>query len=139
MSQKAYSPFGNITRSARNLVEHRPFTPMVTAWKHAAPRMWKAGCRGFESRRAHFAKKISHTCGGIKLIDSTQLGLELEKYESCWFEIKTIEKSIITRNREKFLKRSETMSRLEEVRLYKLEKGSAGLRKSRIPVVRIER
>ena len=58
-----------------------------------------------------------------------------EKYDLCWFEIRTNEKSIVMRDSKKFLRKSETLSRMQEVRLYKIEKGVTGLKKSRLPAV----
>lgn len=57
---------------------------------------------------------------------------DMERYDVCWFEIKTGEKSILMRDREKFLKKSRALRQLEEVRLYRIERSATGMKKSRI-------
>lgn len=61
---------------------------------------------------------------------------DLGIYDSCWFEIKTDEKSIVLRDHEKFLRKSEALSRLQEITLYKIEKSVSGLKKSRLHSIR---
>ena len=65
-------------------------------------------------------------------MDNNILLGDLERYQLCWFEIKTNEKSIVMRDCKKFLRKSEALSRTQEIRLYKIEKGTEGLKKSRV-------
>ena len=63
---------------------------------------------------------------------NTQFSNVLETYDTAWFEIRTEEKKIIIRNRDEFVRKSEAMSKIREVTLYKIEKTSSGFRKSRV-------
>jgi len=56
----------------------------------------------------------------------------ITQYEACWFEIKSQTGRILTRNREEFLQKSEALSHLQEVTLYKFEKTFSGMEKNRI-------
>ncbi|MFA4820429.1 MAG: hypothetical protein WC613_05740 [Candidatus Aenigmatarchaeota archaeon] len=55
-----------------------------------------------------------------------------QEYENCWFEIRSQTGRILTRDREDFLRKSETLSRLQEVTLYKIEKTFSGMERSRL-------
>ena len=55
-----------------------------------------------------------------------------ERYDACWFEIKTSDKSMLMRDCEKFLRKSSTLARVEEVRLYRIEKSATGMKRIRI-------
>lgn len=56
-------------------------------------------------------------------------------YDSCWFEIKLDSKRIITRDADVFIKKSEALSRIHEVYLYKIEKTTSGMKRTRIHAI----
>ena len=58
-----------------------------------------------------------------------------EKYDLCWFEIRTGTKSIVTRDHDEFMRKSEALSKLHEITLYKIEKTALGLKKSRMRTI----
>ena len=58
-----------------------------------------------------------------------------EKYDSCWFEIKTGSKKIVTRDHEEFIRKSEALSLLHEITLYRIEKTVSGLKRSRLHAI----
>lgn len=59
---------------------------------------------------------------------------EIGQYDSCWFEILTNGKRIVTRDHNEFLRKSGALSRVQEITLYKIERTVSGFRKSRIHV-----
>ena len=66
-----------------------------------------------------------------RLIDSI-----FTEYDNCWFEIRTIDVRIITRDKEDFLRKSETLSKLQEITMYKIEKSNSGIKKSRLHLIK---
>ena len=61
-----------------------------------------------------------------------KLDHNINQYESCMFEIKSQTRRILTRDFEDFLQKSEALSHLQEVTLYKFEKTFSGMEKNRI-------
>ncbi len=53
-------------------------------------------------------------------------------YDRCWFEILTPNKRIVVRGSEEFLRKSDMISHIEETTLYKIERTSSGLKRSRL-------
>jgi len=51
-----------------------------------------------------------------------------EKYDNCWFEIKSDDKRIVTRDHDNFMRNAQALSRLHNIALYRIENG----RRSRI-------
>jgi len=61
-----------------------------------------------------------------------KLDHNINQYESCMFEIKSQTRRILTRDFEDFLQKSKSLSRLQDVTLYKIEKTLFGTRKTRM-------
>lgn len=57
------------------------------------------------------------------------------QYDTCWFEIATPDKRIITRDQDDFLRKSQAMSHIHEVTLYKIERTVSGFKRSRIHAI----
>ncbi|MBS3050774.1 MAG: hypothetical protein J4400_01340 [Candidatus Aenigmarchaeota archaeon] len=56
----------------------------------------------------------------------------LGRYDACWFEIVTNRQKMLIRDEGEFFRKSEALSHIQEITMYRIEKTVSGFRKSRI-------